>query len=231
MPGGRRARSAGQGPGGRGFPGRRRDGGLRKTGQGPGGRDWDKGDGTGTQGGAGRGREAKTQMRARAERAPPLPAPHPRAFPRHHRSMPRARSESPALPRSLAKAPSADGPKTGQAGRFSAHRHGLDGEVGRLAVEQNGVVTLAQLEGLGLVGEAISKRVTRGRLHRIRQAVYSLTPRVMTQRGMFMAAVLACGSDAVLSHGSAAYLWGLVDEWPDSIDVTAPNRRGRRSRR
>ncbi len=49
----------------------------------------------------------------------------------------------------------------------------------------------------------------------------------MTQRGMFMAAVLACGPDAVLSHRSAAYLWGLVDSWEEPIDVTAPNRRGR----
>jgi hypothetical protein len=52
-------------------------------------------------------------------------------------------------------------------------------------------------------------------------------PRVTTQRGLFMAAVLACGPDAVLSHRSAAYLWGLVDEWVEPIDVTAPNRRGR----
>jgi very-short-patch-repair endonuclease len=49
----------------------------------------------------------------------------------------------------------------------------------------------------------------------------------MTQRGKFMAAVLACGPDAVLSHRSAAYLWGLVDSWEEPIDVTAPNRRGR----
>jgi hypothetical protein len=49
----------------------------------------------------------------------------------------------------------------------------------------------------------------------------------MTERGKFMAAVLACGPDAVLSHRSAAYLWGLVDTWEEPIDVTAPNRRGR----
>ena len=42
-----------------------------------------------------------------------------------------------------------------------------------------------------------------------------------------MAAVLACGPDAVLSHRAAAYLWGLVDAWEEPIDVTAPNRRGR----
>ncbi|HTT93406.1 MAG TPA: DUF559 domain-containing protein [Solirubrobacterales bacterium] len=42
-----------------------------------------------------------------------------------------------------------------------------------------------------------------------------------------MAAVLACGPGAVLSHRSAAYLWGLMDAWEPPIDVTAPNRRGR----
>jgi predicted transcriptional regulator of viral defense system len=116
-----------------------------------------------------------------------------------------------------------DGPKTRQIVRFSAHQH----DAGRLAVAQNGVVTLEQLEGLGLTEDAVIKQVARGRLHRIHQTVYSLTPRVMTQRGVFMAAVLACGPDAVLSHRSAAYLWGMVDSWERPIDVTAPNRRGR----
>ncbi len=45
-----------------------------------------------------------------------------------------------------------------------------------------------------------------------------------------MAAVLACGPDAVLSHRSAAYLWGMVETWEEPIDVTAPRRRGRSPR-
>lgn len=92
---------------------------------------------------------------------------------------------------------------------------------------QHGVVTLDQLEGLGVSEHAIHQRELAGRVHRIHQRVYSLTPRAMTERGRFMAAVLACGSDAVLPHRSAAYLWGLVDDWEPPIDVTAPNRRGR----
>jgi hypothetical protein len=89
------------------------------------------------------------------------------------------------------------------------------------------LITLEQLEALGLTVQAVHARVLAGRLHRIHQRVYSLTPGVMTQRGKFMAAVLACGPDAVLSHRSAAYLWGLVAELSGPIDVTAPNRRGR----
>lgn len=42
-----------------------------------------------------------------------------------------------------------------------------------------------------------------------------------------MAAVLACGPGAMLSHRSAAALWGIRDDEHGSIDVTAPNRRGR----
>jgi len=42
-----------------------------------------------------------------------------------------------------------------------------------------------------------------------------------------MAAALACGSEAVLSHQSAAELWGLTNGRRDRIDVTAPGRRGR----
>jgi predicted transcriptional regulator of viral defense system len=120
-----------------------------------------------------------------------------------------------------------DGPKTGLSDGFSAHQHRADAALGRMAVAQNGVVSLEQLEEIGLTEDAVLKRVARGRLHRINKTVYSLTPRVMTERGKFMAAVLACGPDAVLSHRSAAYLWGLVDSWEGPIDVTAPNRRGR----
>ncbi|HVX31609.1 MAG TPA: type IV toxin-antitoxin system AbiEi family antitoxin domain-containing protein [Solirubrobacterales bacterium] len=119
-----------------------------------------------------------------------------------------------------------DGPKNHDMAHFSAHQP-VGRAIGRLAVAQNGVMTLSQLEHLGLSRRAIHDRERAGRLHRIHQTVYSLTPGVMTERGKFMAAVLACGPDAVLSHRSAAYLWGLVDSWEEPIDVTAPNRRGR----
>jgi very-short-patch-repair endonuclease len=111
--------------------------------------------------------------------------------------------------------------------RFSAHQQRIEGEIGRLAVAQNGVATLEQLEALGLSRRAVQQRERVGRLHRIHQGIYSLTPLAMTERGRFTAAVLACGPDAVLSHRAAAYLWGLVDKWRAPIDVTAPNRRGR----
>jgi predicted transcriptional regulator of viral defense system len=120
-----------------------------------------------------------------------------------------------------------DGPKTQRGLEFSARQHPRDGEIARVCHGQHGLITLEQLEAHGLSVQAVHERLLAGRLHRIHQTVYSLTPQVMTQRGKFMAAVLACGPDAVLSHRSAAYLWGLVDSWEAPIDVTAPNRRGR----
>ncbi len=70
-------------------------------------------------------------------------------------------------------------------------------------------------------------RVQVGALHRIHFGVYAVGhPQVTSQRG-WMAAVLACGPGAVLSHRSAAALWGLREDSGVSIDVTAPNRRGR----
>jgi predicted transcriptional regulator of viral defense system len=42
-----------------------------------------------------------------------------------------------------------------------------------------------------------------------------------------MAAVLSCGSDAILSHRSAAFLHGILDDNRNRVDVIAPNRRGR----
>lgn len=123
--------------------------------------------------------------------------------------------------------PSVDGPKTQDMMEFSARQHGRDGGIARICHQQHGLITLEQLEAQGLTVQAVHERLLSGRLHRIHQRVYSLTPGVLTQRARFMAAVLACGPGAVLSHRSAAYLWGLVDEWEGPIDVTAPNRRGR----
>ncbi len=45
-----------------------------------------------------------------------------------------------------------------------------------------------------------------------------------------MAAVLACGHDAVLSHGAAAVHWGLLRPLNGPIDVSIPSQRGRKCR-
>jgi very-short-patch-repair endonuclease len=70
-------------------------------------------------------------------------------------------------------------------------------------------------------------RIAAGSLHRVHQGVYAVGYLSLDSLGRKMAAVLACGADALLSHRSAADLWGIRVDDRLSIDVTAPNRRGR----
>jgi predicted transcriptional regulator of viral defense system len=100
----------------------------------------------------------------------------------------------------------------------------LERAIAELASARHAVVARSQLEGLGLGARAISHRVQRGMLHR---GVYAIGHPLLTREGRWMAAVLTCGGDAVLSHRSAASLWGLRTNARGAIDVTVPTRAGR----
>jgi predicted transcriptional regulator of viral defense system len=91
-----------------------------------------------------------------------------------------------------------------------------------LTRRQHGVVTHAQLRELGLSSEAIRHRLRRGRLHRVMRGVYAVGRPQLEARGRWMAAVLACGPRALLSHRSAAALWGIRPEAPDRVEVVVP---------
>ena len=88
-------------------------------------------------------------------------------------------------------------------------------------------MALWQLESFGLHVKVVDKRVAAGRLHRVQQGVYAVGHRLLSRKGHLMAAVLACGPGAVLSHRSAALLHGILDDTRSRVDVIAPNRRGR----
>ena len=90
----------------------------------------------------------------------------------------------------------------------------------RLAGAQHGVVTRTDLLELGFGDKAIKHRVATGRLHPVAAGVYAVGRRELTPHGRWMAAVLACGEGAVLSHRSAAELWGIGREWEGRIDVS-----------
>jgi predicted transcriptional regulator of viral defense system len=89
------------------------------------------------------------------------------------------------------------------------HLHEPIETVWSLARRQHGVVARRQLLNLGLHPEAIKHRLRKGRLHRVRRGVYAVGRPNLTQRGHWMAAVLASGPNAFLSHRSAAALWGI----------------------
>jgi very-short-patch-repair endonuclease len=71
-------------------------------------------------------------------------------------------------------------------------------------------------------------RARAGKLHRLYRGVYAVGHTRLTLRGRWMAAVLACGPDAVLSHRAALALHELRPAPRGPIDVTVPAR-GRRS--
>ena len=105
-----------------------------------------------------------------------------------------------------------------------------DSEVARVAGRQHGAIARWQLEDAGLGARAIRNRVSRGQLHRIHRGVYAVGHRGLSLHGRFMAAVLACGSDAVLSHVSAAVLWELLRPIDGPVHVTTPRTSGRSRR-
>jgi putative AbiEi antitoxin of type IV toxin-antitoxin system/uncharacterized protein DUF559 len=94
-----------------------------------------------------------------------------------------------------------------------------------VAERQSGVVSRAQLLDIGVSPAAIATWRRRGRLHVVYRGVYALGHRSLRTEGRRLAAVLACGPGAVLSHRSAASHWGLLRTDQTRIDVTAP--RGR----
>jgi very-short-patch-repair endonuclease len=77
---------------------------------------------------------------------------------------------------------------------------------------------------MGLGRGAIQRRASAGRLHRLYPDVYAVGHVVETRRGRWMAAVLACGPYAVLSHFDAALLWGIVRGGSGPVHVTVPAR-------
>jgi very-short-patch-repair endonuclease len=92
----------------------------------------------------------------------------------------------------------------------------------RLLVRQHGVVALAQLRELGLSPSAVRDRAASSRFHRVHRGVYAVGHPRLTLHGHWMAAVLACGPDALLSHRSAAALWGLRPDNRPKTDISLP---------
>jgi very-short-patch-repair endonuclease len=101
----------------------------------------------------------------------------------------------------------------------------------RLATRQHGVVALSQLLELGFGVRAVERRIRDGRLHKLHRNVYAVGHKRVNQHGWWWAAVLAYGDKSLLSHRSAAALWGLARRRAGAIDVTAPLGRQGPSRR
>lgn len=95
------------------------------------------------------------------------------------------------------------------------------------ARRQHGHVARWQLLELGVGRGTIAGRLESGEWSACHSGVYCIGPRRDDPVSRAAAAVLACGPDAVLSHGSAASLWGFGVRWSRAFEVTAPSRHSR----
>jgi very-short-patch-repair endonuclease len=112
----------------------------------------------------------------------------------------------------------------------SSRTRGDDRPLSELVLVQHGVVSRRQLLGRGWTEEEIDWRLGNGRLHRVHAGVYApAPPQLLSRSGRWMAAVLASGDGALLSHWSAAALWGFRPNGRSRIDIVSP-RRGHSSR-
>jgi very-short-patch-repair endonuclease len=98
------------------------------------------------------------------------------------------------------------------------------GVLAEIAGRQHGIVARSQVEGLGLSGNSIDRWVRVGRLHRLHPGVYAVGHSAITGRGRSMAAVLASGEGAVLSHQTASALWGIWGSGTGVVHVTVPRK-------
>jgi very-short-patch-repair endonuclease len=99
-----------------------------------------------------------------------------------------------------------------------------DTRLAALAAIQHGVVSHRQLLELGYSRTQIQRRVVKCRMHRLHLGVYAVGHTRLRAQGRWMAAVLACGTGAVLSHTEAAALHDLRQIPSGRINVTAPSR-------
>lgn len=103
--------------------------------------------------------------------------------------------------------------------------------VAQISARQHGVATARQLCEAGLSEGGIRRRVAAGRFHRLHHGVYAVGHPAVSLEGRWLAAVLACGEGAVLSHRSAAALWELLRPFEGPIEVSVPTHGGRKRRK
>lgn len=96
--------------------------------------------------------------------------------------------------------------------------------VAGIAKRQYGLVSRDQLAEIGIGKSATSIRLHTGRLHQVHAGVYLVGHGLLSRQGRWMAAVLATGPQAVLSHWSAAALWMIRPSSRSAVDVTTPHK-------
>ncbi len=96
-----------------------------------------------------------------------------------------------------------------------------------IAARQHGRITHAQLLAAGLDRDRIKRWSRGGRLRRVHRGVYAVGHTAPSAYADLLAAVLACGAGAVVSHRSAGHALGLLPTAPARPEVTVPTTAGR----
>lgn len=130
----------------------------------------------------------------------------------------------PRIPRSLREFRATRGEKM-RIGRLSQdmpNKSAPDRVLAELARRQHGTISSQQLRETGLTRTAVLERCQSGRLHRLHRGVYAVGHTAPNNERRWMAAVLALGNGAALSHRSAAALWNYCH--PGKVLSTSPSR-------
>jgi hypothetical protein len=106
----------------------------------------------------------------------------------------------------------------------------VDANVAALAGRQHGVVARWQVRQLGMGPDMVKGRIHRGGLNVVHRGVYAVGHASLPVEGRWMAAVLAFGPEAALSHRSAGQLWGLLPRSRIAPEVTRPRHAAGRPR-
>lgn len=112
--------------------------------------------------------------------------------------------------------------------RDPSHANDPVAEVTEAAARQEGVIRRLQALELGMTTDAVDARLRSGRWRRLFPGVYATFTGRPDRGARLWAALLACGCGAVLSHRTAAELWGLHDVMagpgpePDGPEVDRP---------
>lgn len=107
----------------------------------------------------------------------------------------------------------------------------IEHALARIATRQYGIVSREQLLAVGLSPSTIDRWARIGRLHRVHRGIYAVGHTATRRQAAYVAAVLAAGPGAALSHVSAAAWWEIRPWAHGRIHITVPTANGRRGHR
>lgn len=105
----------------------------------------------------------------------------------------------------------------------------MDAAIARIAARQHSLFTRAQAHAAGLTDHMIQHRLATGRWVLVARGVYRLAGVPVTWKQRALAACLISGPGAVVSHRSAAVLWGVSGFRPGRLEITVPPGRSGRN--